>query len=336
MNPTAHTITLNGYTLRRFIPADAPAMVRLVRAIYGDSYYPTDLYDPEKIIHLNQVGKLVSIVALDSAGQLVGHYALERPELSPVAEASDAIVLPEHRHHHLMEEMRILLREEAIREGLAGLVGYPVTNHLFSQKAEEHFGSFPCGVALGLWPQTFHNMPEALPQRMSFVIYFKYLQPHREVFHVDTHHREITSRIYQQYGVTVQHQEGAPPSGTGVIEVKVEEPVQTGTIRVRRVGADSIAAILQARRDLCAGRAVKALTLELPLTQPGTLEVLVAAEEDGFFFSGLGPRFFHDGDTLLLQYLDEDLDLSLVQVDGLFANDLFTYVAKERQRVRRS
>ena len=59
-------------------------------------------------------------------------------------------------------------------------------------------------------------------------------------------------------------------------------------------------------------------------------------EEDGSFFGGLGPRFFHDGDTLLLQYLDEDLDLSLVQVDGTFANDLFTYVARERQRVRRA
>jgi hypothetical protein len=337
VNPVSpHTISLDGYTLRRFVPTDAPAIVRLVRAIYGDSYYPTDLYDPEKIIYLNETGKLVSIVTLDSAGQVVGHYALERPDMGPVAEASDAIVLPEHRHHHLMEQMRILLRAEALREGLAGLVGYPVTNHLFSQKAEEHFGSFPCGVALGLWPQSFHNMPEALPQRMSFVIYFKYLQPHREVVHVDTHHREITSRIYQQYGITVQHREGSPPKGQGVIDVRVEEPVQTGTIRVRRVGIDSIAAIRHARQDLCASRAVKAITLELPLTQPGTLEVLVAAEEDGFFFSGLGPRFAHDGDYLLLQYVDEDLDLSLVQVDGPFANDLFTYVARERQRVQES
>src|SRR5262249_61028494 len=134
-----------------------------------------------RIVHLNEVGQLVSILALDSAGQVVGHYALERPDLIPVAEASDAIVLPEHRHHHLMEEMRILLREEAIRLGLAGLVGFPGTHHLFSQKAEEHFGSFPCGIALGLWPQSFHNMPDALPQRMSFVIYFKYLQPPREL-----------------------------------------------------------------------------------------------------------------------------------------------------------
>jgi hypothetical protein len=331
---SAQWLSLNGYTIRRLGPADAGEVARLVRAIYGDSYYPPDLYDPEQIVHLNEVGRLVSILALDSGGQVVGHYALERPDLAPVAEASDAIVLPEHRHHHLMEEMRLLLREEAIRLGLAGLVGYPVTNHLFSQKAEEHFGSFPCGVALGLWPQSFHNMPDALPQRMSFVIYFKYLQPQREVLHVTTRHSEMTSRIYRQYGITVQHWEGTAAEGMGEIEVKVEEPVQTGAIRVRRVGADTVDGIREARRQLCTTRGAKALTLELPLTQAGTPDVVLAAEENGFFFSGLGPRFAHDGDTLLLQYLDEDLDLSLVQVDGPFANELFTYVAQERERVR--
>jgi len=103
---------------------------------------------------------------------------------------------------------------------------------------------------------------------------------------------------------------------------------------VRRVGADTADAIRKTRRELCAARGAKAIGLELPLTQPGTPDVLLAAEEDGFFFSGLGLRFAHDGDALLLQYLDEDLDLSLVQVDGPFANELFAYVVHERERVR--
>src|SRR3989304_1166301 len=122
---------------------------RLVEVVYEDPYYPRDLYDPEQIIHLNEAGKLVSVVALDSAGQVVGHYALERPHLEAIAESSDAIVRPEHRHHHLMEQMRVLLREEAIRLGLTGLGGEPGANHPSSHKAEEHFGAHPCGVALG-------------------------------------------------------------------------------------------------------------------------------------------------------------------------------------------
>jgi hypothetical protein len=334
-NPLSHELTVNGHTIRRLRPADAAGVARLVEAVYEDTYYPRDLYDPEQIVRLNDAGKLVSVVALDSAGQVVGHYALERPHLEPIAESSDAIVRPDHRHHHLMEQMRVLLREEAVRLGLTGLVGYPVTNHLFSQEAEEHFGAHPCGVALGLWPRSFHNMPEPLPQRMSLVIYFEYLRPPRQILHVATHHREMSARIYQHYGMPVEWQEGAPPEGTGEIAVEYEAGVQVGTIGVRRVGADTAAAVRRARHELCEGRGARVLSLELPLAQAGTAEVCRAAEEEGFFFSGLGPAFAGDGDALLLQFLVEDIDPSLLQVASPFAKDLLAYAGSERGRVRK-
>jgi hypothetical protein len=59
-----------------------------------------------------------------------------------------------------------------------------------------------------------------------------------------------------------------------------------------------------------------------------------AAEEEGFFFSGLGPAFAGDGDALLLQFLVEDIDPSLLQVASPFAKDLLGYVGSERERVR--
>jgi len=328
--------TVSKYTIRRFCSDDAAYVTRLVEDVYGDTYYPRDLYTPEQIVQLNEAEKLVSVVALDSARQVIGHYALERPDQGAVAEASDAIVAMGYRHHHLLEAMRPLLREEAKRLGWTGLVGYPVTNHLFSQKAEEHFGSHPCGVALGLWPRSFHNMPEPLSQRMSFVIYFDYLSPAAHVVHVAAPHREMISRIYQQYGISHELCEIAPRVETGEIVLEHEPEVQTGTIRVRRAGADTPAAVRQAREQLCDGRGAKAVTLELPLVQPETAEVCRAAEEDGFFFSGLGPAFAADGDALLMQFLAEDLDLSLIQIENPFAKELLTYVGRERERVQKA
>src|SRR5262249_14504786 len=99
----SHESTVSGYTIRRLCPAYAAGWPRLVERTYGDTYYPPDLYDPATIVRQNEEDKLVSVVALDAAGEVVGHYALERPHLGAVAEASDAMVLPEHRHHHLME-----------------------------------------------------------------------------------------------------------------------------------------------------------------------------------------------------------------------------------------
>jgi hypothetical protein len=331
--PVSDELTVNGYRIRRLRPEDAAGLTRLVQSVYGDTYYPRELYDPEEIRRLNQADRLVSIVALDSDGQVVGHYALERPHGALVAEASDAIVMPEHRHRHLLEQMRVLVRAEAIRLGLMGLVGYPVTNHVFSQDAEEHFGSHPCGVALGLWPSTFHNMPEAMKQRMSFVIYFKFLRPPGPVVHVATHHQEFIGRIYGQYGVAVEVREDTAPAGKGEITVELEPVVATGTIRVRRIGADTVAAVDRACQDLCDGGGVKAITVELPLRQAGTSAVCRAAEDVGFFFSGLGPAFTGEGDVLLLQLPREDVDLSLVQIDHAFAKDLLAYVTSERIRV---
>jgi hypothetical protein len=325
--------TESKYTIRRFCPDDAAGVTRLVQSVYGDSYYPRELYTPEQIVRLNEEEKLVSVVALNSAREVIGHYALERPNLGAVAEASDAIVDVEYRHHHLLEEMRPLLREEAKRLGLIGLVGYPVTNHLFSQKAEEHFGSHPCGVALGLWPRSFHNMPEPIAQRMSFVIYFDYVSPAVHVVHEAAPHREMISRIYRQYGISHELCDNRPEVETGAIAIEHEPEVQTGTIQVRRAGADTAAAVRQARDQLCDGCGAKAVTLELPLVQPETADLCRAVEEDGFFFSGLGPGFAADGDALLMQFIVEDLDLSLIQIENPFANELLAYAGRERERV---
>src|SRR5262249_58755199 len=92
------------------------------------------------------------MVAIDEAGEVVGHLGLERPDLGPVAESSDAAVAPAHRHRNLLERLRALAEEEAGRLGLQGLVGYPVTTHPFSQRMEEAVGGRLCGVVLGQLP----------------------------------------------------------------------------------------------------------------------------------------------------------------------------------------
>jgi hypothetical protein len=322
-------------TIRRLGPADAPGVTRLVTLVYQDSYYPRELYDPQLIVGLNDAGRLVSVVALNAAGEVIGHYALERPRLGAVAEASDAIVQPDYRHHHILEEMRVQLRAAANAVGLTGIVGYPVTNHLFSQKAEEHFGAHPCGLALGLWPSSFHNMPEPMTQRMSFAIYFKFLRQPARVTHVATRHKDWIARIYQQYGMSVELREDAAAEQTGDIVVEREPAVGTANIHVRTVGVDTAAAVVKTSRELCQDGGVKAVTLELPLSQAGTAEVCRAAEDEGYFFSGLGPAFAGEDDALILQLPREDIDPALVQIGHPFARELLAYVDSERQRVGR-
>lgn len=326
------------YAVRRLRPEDAPGVVECIRRVYGDSYVHPEVYDPGRILKLNESGELVSVVSLDGKGSVVGHYALERPGLGQIAEEGEALVLPEHRHQHLMEAMRELLETEARRLGLTGLFGQAVTNHLFTQKVHERYALWPCALSLGASPRSFHNMPEPLPQRMSLLVAFKYLQPPaRIVSHVPAHHQAICARIYDQFQVPVDFCPKAPPwqggESQGQITVALDTRQQEAMIRVQRIGADTAAAVSHARQEACAKAQVEAVFLELPLAQPGTPDLCRSAEQDGFFFSGIGPRFAADGDALRLQWLNVDLDIALLQIENPFAKELVAYVGRERERV---
>lgn len=81
------------------------------------------------------------------------------------------------------------------------------------------------------------------------------------------------------------------------------------------------------------GRRGRVVYLYLPLAQAGTLELCERAEAEGFFFSGIGPRFAKDGDTLCFQYVGGELDPRLLEIATPFGRALLDYVTAERARV---
>ena len=95
------------FHLRRFTPQDAAGVVALVLAVWGPNYAHRVLCDAEALVRCNQNGQLVSIVALDERGVIVGHYALERfdPHLA-IPETGAAMVHPDCRGGGLMNRLR--------------------------------------------------------------------------------------------------------------------------------------------------------------------------------------------------------------------------------------
>jgi hypothetical protein len=323
-----------GYTIRLLRPEDAAGVAACVRRVYGDSYVHPEVYHPNQVLRLNQTGELVSAVALDASGQVVGHYALERPGLGAIAEEGQALVLPEHRRHHVMEALRGLLEEEAYRLGLTGLFGQAVTNHVFTQQVWERFDVRVCGLSLGASPRSFRNLAQPLPQRMSLVLGFKYLRPPARVaVYAPPQHRAICARIYDQLRVPVEFHEPGSAEGPGQVSVKYSPALQEGLIQVGLGGAETAAEVCRTRRYLCETCGAEAIFLELPLAQAATPELCRAVEQDGFFFSGIGPCFGTVGDALRLQFLNVDLDIALLQLHGRLAHELAAYVARERERV---
>lgn len=327
------------YRIVRFEPEHAVSISRCIYRVYGYTYIHEDCYYPEKIVKLNEAGGLVSVVALDENNDVVGHYALERPIPMPVAERGIAVVSPSHRGRGLMEKMRLLLEEEAVRVGLSGVYSQAVTTHTRSQRVNEEFGSKVCGITLGGGPSTtkFKKMTtESLPQRITWVLYHTFVVPPvHTVIYAPPQHREIIGRIYENLNASYALGEPTPLEGYGHLSVTYNAGMLSGAIRVDQIGVDTPSEIHRACEDLCAVAGAEAVYLYLPLTQPETPALCEAAEKSGFFFSGVMPCCLPEGDALVMQYLSVPLDVSLVQVANAFGKELLDYVEQDRQRVAR-
>ena len=333
------------YMIRRFKPEDAVGIACCVYESYGYTYGNEDLYYPDRIVHLNGTGQLVSIVAIDQSGGVVGHLALERPDLSRIAESGQAVVSPAHRGRHLLERLRTELEEEARRIGLDGVIGFPVTTHVFSQRMEEKFGAVLCGVALDQMPKStvFKNIAgEPAPQRISTMFYFKYMSPPPPtIIYAPERHRAIMDRLYAAFDLVAEFRPtsdagAAAVPARGHLTVKLDRAWGFGQIHVEIAGKDTATEICRAKRDLVETDSVEVIYLFLSLAQSATPALCAAAEAEGFFWSGVVPCGARDGDMLCLQYLQAMPDLGLIQIAGPAGRALLDYVAAERARLTTS
>lgn len=327
------------YTVRRLQPEDAIQVSQCIYRTYGYTYSNEDMYYPERIVQQNESGELISEVALDAAGEVVGYAALERPGLGQVAELGQAVVIPAHRGRKLLQRMTIELALEGQKLGLSGIYGQPTTAHTASQKVVEAFNMHLCGITLGYIPRTriYKNMQtHSTDERTSLGLSFQYLKPPSPAIrYAPKHHWPMLERIYAELQAPVEFRDAQDGvNGPGQVAVRYNQGYGIGKINVRHVGEDSGAEVRRALRDLCDMAHAEAVYLELPLSQPGAADLCRAAEADGFFFSGVGPQFAPDGDTLRMQYLNTPLNPDLVQLLTPFGHELLAYVVAEMGRVK--
>lgn len=322
------------YTTRRLTPADALQIPELANIVNGPGYIHAEVYHPRQLLKLNESGQLVSVVAVHREHGVVGHSALERPDLGPIAETGEAMVLPDHRHHHLLDRMKVELEEEALKLGLAGIFGNAVTHHVFSQRTEERYKGRPTSFLLGASPASAHRIDGAIAQRVSLLSYFTFLcEPGPATAHLPDYHRPWVDRIYELLGRRVEYGQAQKPAGPAKLTSSYDPPTQQGRVRVTEAGSDSREQIEAARHGLVNNFGAEVIYLELPLHRPGSAEVCAQAEALGFFFSGIVPQPPGSGDWLRLQWLKAPLDLTLLQIESAFAREMLAYIGRERERV---
>lgn len=325
------------YTVRRMLPEEAVQVSQLMYRTYGTTYFNEDVYYPDRIASQNLHEVLLSVVAVGDSGRVAGHCALERGQDGPVAELGQAAVDPAHRGRRLLDRMKDALETEARALNLAGWYADAVTVHTFTQQSNAHHGGHVCGVDLAVSPKSeaFRNIASEQPQRVSCVLYFHWLgQPQLRKVFVPTRLQKMVEAIYENLQCPFEFGDSGPPAQEhGNLAIKYESRAALATIHAAQLGKDSAHAICHAARELVERSHAEVVVVELPLSEPATIQVCETLESEGFAFTGIGPHFSSSGDVLKMAYLVEPLAREPIKTFEPFAGNLVEYALAEQKRV---
>lgn len=316
-------------------PADAPGVAACFRAVYGEGYLHRDVYDPACYLADIACGDLVAVVARDPDGCVVGHLALEMGPGTAVAERGEAVVLPAWRGRGLLTRMTDQLFADARQKGLAGVYALPLTVHLMSQKNDAHAQMPICAVLLGEEPETTH--PSGLPfptagQRQSYLRAFRYLAaPAARTVGPAGPYAVIVRDLFGLLGASCARA-GYARSSAPTRLTATASPRGYAHVLVESIGLDVSDAIAASVAEL-ASKGTETMRLALPLANPDLERAVDAARTLGFFFSGLGPSFLGDADSLELQRLSEPLDTGKLQILTDQTKALLAFVEADRRSI---
>jgi N-acetylglutamate synthase-like GNAT family acetyltransferase len=323
------------YTIELAQRSDAPAIARCFLAVYGHAYVHPEVFSPRRYWDKVERGELIAVVARDGEGEVVGHLALERGPGTQVAERGEAVVLPAHRSHGLLEGMTERLSQEAVKYDLQGIYAEPVTIHTYSQRNDEHAGMPVCAVLLGVNPATFHpkEMSSIAEQRQSYLRTFRFVRPPApRTIYAPAPYRKILHKLYERLGVSVPE-----PAMAGSAAQQSRTSIKVngrgyGMIAFEQIGSSAAIELAQALRD---AQALGACSVQLSacLEDPGLPLLTDAARDLGFFFCGLGPAFADGRDLFLLQLLYEPLDTGKLQLFTDLTKELVAFIDSDRKIV---
>jgi serine/threonine-protein kinase RsbW len=302
-----------------------------VRSCYGDTYAEDDFYDPEALRALLGSGRLVSKVAIDDSGRVVGHLGTRLVASGDiVAETIGGIVDPEFRGAGLLRriggEMFAVYREL----GLVGIRLFATGSHSRSQGLIRAAGGVATGCLLGHIPAlTEYKEIEdnVASRRIGSIVFYEPLQPMPPLrIFVPPDALERVSSIAAQLELPREFASATtsrePLRGSFFVH-------QKRAASIARFGAltDTPELSLERILDDPAFDASEICYLDLPLADPRSPAVATLARECGFCFGAYLPGA-RASETLRLQrvargcFSPEDTIVGSEQASALYSSIL--------------
>lgn len=311
-----------------------PGIVELAYRNYGYSYSKDLFYYADRLQDAVADGRVVSYIALNADGRVVGQMAILRsPESADVAEYGALMVQPEYRRSmgllHLIKAVARTTKDpaEAPAIGEANLV----TTHTQSQKVCTLFDFAPMALKLSVHGRArFLKLAEASDDQRETLLHAVTLNRPLDPIRLQCppRHAEISRRLFDNAGLPVEIDapQSVLPDETQVkVETRAEDAF--AVVSVTAPGRDLLSVLRQQLFELEAD-GMKTVLVRIPgwLPQPETLEGDARALR--LFFSGwvVGtPQHWWLQYTRLYA---QRFDFNRIQLCDPVAIELQTYVAQ--------
>ena len=324
------------YDVRGLQPGEAIQIAKCAYQSHGYSFFDDHIYYPERLIHMNETGEMISAVAVTKDNVFMGHAALlyQYPEDKCVNSPSSSST-SNTGAGRLQPPDRVSLACPKRRE-LQGVYAYAVANHVFTQKAMMRYQINDCGLLLATSPASwrFKGIAGDGDQRISVVLSYKYTGPVQKLrLYPPAHHRAMIEKLYRNIGAREHEYRDPDPDALSLAEdseilTGINEAEGCAEIFVSRYGRDVVRDVRRLLRKFCV-KQIACINVFLNLEDPATALMTAEIESLGFFFAGILPHA-RIGDTLILQYLNNvDLDYARINVYSDMAKEILAYI-KER------
>lgn len=326
------------YKIRLMRDSEAPAVVDLYRAVYGDHFPIKEMYDPKFIIRQQEEGLMYRVVAVDASDKVLAHHAMYRlaETYRGLYEAGQGMVYPEHRGKGFSNVL-----QEYIARTLAAAVrveefwGESVTNHVMMQKAALNVGVKESGIELEVMPAESYQAEKSAPGRVGAVVCFLVVKEKPQTIFLPDPYAQLLKKIYENGKRNRKFAAGVQVLPEGVRSRYTDTFISSaGVLRISlfEAGKDLSDVMTGLVKKYTASGAV-VLQVLLPLDKPWSGAATEALNRQGFFFSALVPRWF-DGDALMLQKLIHPTNYDEMKIHSDFAKEMLKFVIDDRIRVK--
>ena len=322
--------------IRQLQIEDIPHLIECIQRCYGDSYPIKVMYDKEKLADIISAKQMLSIIAKNDVGQIIGHCALTfegAHNSSP--EAGRMLVDPAYRGHHISEEIakkRLSLAKEL---KLIGFWAACVTNHPYSQDEMIALGGNETGALLSVAPPdvVMQGLQNFSDSRRSVITFYLPLERNIKTIHVPQQHAQLIKILCRDIALDREILDSEVlGGGKSVVAVDIHEINHSANIEIHHIGGDLLD-VLSHELSKLEPLNLAALFLNLPINQAAAAKTCSQLESIGFFWGAWIPNYSIQGDIFRLQKLNMPINPEEIICARAQGEAIKKYVLSEWDRV---